>query len=193
MRTFESKQPDLGRILILGPLFLALAWSLGAIVASNDVLITRAAFFLSGIVIVSLVLFWLVARSDPEGGTLFAIMLVSLTLKLLAMAFRFNAGLLADAYVYDDSGVAYARILASGRWPEGIQYGGTDVIRLLTGLVYFVTGETIYGISILWAWFGLLGMLFFYKAFITAFPGGHRRIYMYLIFLYPSMQLWTSS
>lgn len=193
MRAFESKQPDVSRILVLGPLFLALAWSLGAIVASNDAVVVRAAFFLSTIVIVSLLLFWVVARADPEGRALLVILLVSLMLKLLAMCFRFYAGLLSDAYDYHNVGAEFAGILSRGRWPEGIQYGGTDVIRLLTGLVYFVTGETMYGISILWAWFGLLGMLFFYKAFITAFPGGHRRIYMYLIFLYPSMLLWTSS
>ncbi len=193
MRTYESRQPDVGRLLVLAPLFLALAWSLGAIVASNDVLIVRAAFFLGTVVIASLLLFWIVARSDPEGRALLTILLISLTLKLLAMAFRFYAGLLADAYDYDNVGADFASILARGRWPEGIRYGGSDVIRLLTGLVYFVAGETIYGISILWAWCGLLGMLFFYKAFITAFPGGHRRMYMYLIFLYPSMLLWTSS
>jgi hypothetical protein len=36
-------------------------------------------------------------------------------------------------------------------------------------------------------------MLLFYLAFTTAFPQGNRRLYMLLIFLYPSLLLWTSS
>jgi hypothetical protein len=65
-------------------------------------------------------------------------------------------------------------------------------VRLLTGIVYFLTGPTFYGISVLWTWFGLIGMLFFYKAFVAAFPEGNRRLYMLLVLLYPSMLLWTS-
>jgi len=193
MSTRAWRSPQMGSLLFVAPLMLVFAWTMGAIVASNDVLIVRASVYLSAITVISMMLFWMMARSDSHGRPLLVFLMISLMLKLTAMAFRFNVGLLADAWQYDDAGVRLAGILASGRWPEEISYGGSDVVRLLTGLVYFVTGETIYGISMLWAWFGLLGMLFFYKAFSTAFPGGNRRLYMALVFLYPSMLLWTSS
>src|SRR3990170_6075930 len=91
------------------------------------------------------------------------------------------------------TGAELAEQLSRGQWPALPDYTGTEFVRLLTGLVYFVTGPTTYGATILWAWIGLLGMLFFYKAFTTAFPNGHRRLFMLMIFFYPSMLLWTSS
>jgi hypothetical protein len=193
MSTLASRSPQLHRALVVVPLLVLLAWGLGAFLASKDIETVRASVMLTLLVVASLMIFWFVAQSDPEGRTLFILLLVSFGLKLLATGFRFYGGLLADAFVYHQVGQRFALQLAGGQWPEMVKYSGTEVIRLATGLVYFVTGPTIYGISILWAWFGLIGMLFFYKAFSMAFPSGNRRLYMLLILLYPSMLLWTSS
>lgn len=193
MSTLASRSPQLHRVLVAVPLLVLLAWGLGAFLASKDIETVRAAVMLTLLVVASLMIFWLVAQSDPGGRTLFILLLVSFGLKLLAVGFRFYGGLLADAFVYHQVGQRFALQLAGGQWPEVARYSGTEFVRLATGLVYFVTGPTIYGSSILWAWLGLIGMLFFYKAFSTAFPGGNRRLYMFLILLYPSMLLWTSS
>ena len=181
------------RVLILVPVFAVLAVLIGTMMATADMPTLRAGVILSTLVFISLPLFWYVARSDPEGTLLFNVLLLSFGLKLLAMEYRFTGGLLADALVYNNIGADWAGLLANGEWPQITRYSGTNVLRLVTAFVYLVTGQTLLGISILWSWLGLIGMLLFYKAFVTAFPGGHRRLYMLLILLYPSMLLWTSS
>ena len=193
MHISVSARPQVQRALILAPLLLLLAWSIGALVASDDAQTMPAIVILSLLTVVSFILFWQVSRSDPQGSTLFLVLLASFGLKLLAMFFRFNFGLLADSYAYDLHGERIAGEIARGQWPENVGAYGSAFVRLATGLVYYAMGVTHYGVSMLWSWFGLLGMLFFYLTFRTAFPEGNRRLYMFLIFLYPSLLLWTSS
>jgi hypothetical protein len=193
MATLGAHRLQLHRLAIILPLCVGLTWALGTFVASRDPESLRAAVILSLLVVASLVIFWFVARSDPEGPMLFGVLFLSLALKLLALYFRFYAGLLADAVVYNNVGQDYMRILTAGGWPNVPRLSGTIFVRLLTAVFYLFTGPTFYGISMMWAWLGLIGMLFFYKAFVTAYPEGDRRLYMILIFLYPSLLLWTSS
>ena len=181
------------RVLILVPVFAVLAVLIGTMMATRDMPTLRAGVILSTLVFISLPLFWYVARSDAEGMLLFNVLLLSFGLKLVAMEYRIAGGLLADALVYNNIGADWADLLANGEWPQIMRYSGTNVVRLITAFVYLVTGQTLSGISILWSWLGLIGMLLFYKAFVTAFPGGNRRLYMLLMLLYPSMLLWTSS
>ncbi len=188
-----SSRLRLPRTLMVGLLLTSTAWTIGTLLGSNDVETARAAVILSVLVVVSLFLFWLLAQSDPEGRTLLVLLFASFALKLAASYFRFHIGLLADALEYNASGRDIATQLSAGQWPEQFGPTGTFTLRLLTGLVYLVTGPTFYGITILWSWLALLGMFFFYKAFTTAFPEGNRRLYMFLTFLYPSILLWTGS
>jgi hypothetical protein len=188
-----SAQPHRVRVVAVLGFVLTLAWGLGMLLSVKDMQTIRATVVLSALVVLSLVVFWAVSRGDPEGPLLFTVLLASFLLKLLAAYFRFSSGLLADAIVYNKIGEDVAATLAAGEWPEMDRYWSTGFVRLLTGMVYLVTGPTFYGATILWAWFGLVGMLLFYKAFTVAFPNGHRRLYMALILLYPSMLLWTSS
>jgi len=193
VNTAVWRYPRLSRALFVAALGLLMAWGVGTLIGAKDPETMRASVMLSVLVLVTLLLFWLVSRADPRSSSLLIILWLSFGLKLLAMAFRFYGGLLADAYAYNAAGRRIAEQLVRGEWPEGIRYFGTEFVRLVTGLVYYSTGVTFYGISILWTWLGLLGMLFFYLAFRTAFPDGNRRLYMALVFLYPSMLLWTSS
>lgn len=170
-----------------------MAWSLGTLVAIRDMETVRATVILTVLVFISLVLFWLVSRADPEGRLLYALLFGSFALKLCALFFRVYTGLLADAFAYNNAGRGIAQLLSVGQWPDLPRLWGTSFLRLLTGLTYFVVGPTFTGISILWAWFGLIGMLLYYKAFTTVFPQGHRRLYLLLMFFYPSLLLWTSS
>jgi hypothetical protein len=189
-RPVQTQRMRAAMVLVL---ILALAWALGVLLSVKDVETARAAVVLSVLAVVSLVVFWAVSRDDPEGPLLFTVLVMSLVLKLGAAYFRFAVGLLADAIVYHKVGQEMAWTLAAGEWPVMDRYWSTGFVRLMTGMIYLVTGPTFYGATILWAWFGLMGMLFFYKAFVLAFPEGNRRLYMALIFLYPSMLLWTSS
>jgi hypothetical protein len=193
MSTLATSRSQVQRIAIMVPLFVGMAWMLGAFVGSRDVETLRASVILSVLVVASLVIFLAAARHEPEGQLLFVTLCVAFAVKLLAMQFRFYTGLLADAYTYDLIGRDISGEILAGSWPDLQRYTGTQVVRLLTGLVYVATGPTFLGISILWTWLGLVGMLFYYKAFATAFPQGHRRLFMLLILLYPSLLLWTSS
>lgn len=181
------------RDLKIAPILAVVALGIGVFLGSYDDETVRAAIIASALVLVSLVLFWSVARSDPEGRTLLMVLWASFGLKVAALVFRYQTGLLRDAYAYDSRGQFIATQLQRGLWPEEFGRFGSDVIRVLTGFAYYAWGVTFNGVSVLWLWFGLLGMLFFYLAFRTAFPHGNRRLYMVLIFLYPSMLLWTSS
>jgi hypothetical protein len=193
MSAWSEGRPQLQRMMVALPALILLAWSVGSVLAGGRIETLRASTILSVLAITSIVLFWTVTRAEPQGRTLFYLLLLSFALKLGAAYFRFVGRLLADAFVYSQIGAQIAEQLARGQWPYMSGFTGTEFVRLATGLVYFVTGPTLYGATILWAWFGLLGMLFFYKAFTTALPQANRRLYMVLILLYPSMLLWTSS
>jgi hypothetical protein len=188
-----SRRPQIYGALVLVPLLLVAAWGLGTLLAAKDAETVRAAVILSVLVVVSLCVFWLAARSDPAGPMLFTVLCISFGLKLLAVYLRFAGRLLADAIVYDQFAAQIAAAFGRGQWAVGAKFWGTEFIRIAGAFVYYLTGTTFYGISVLWAWFGLLGMLMFYKAFTITFPAGNRRLFMLLIFLYPSLLLWTGS
>lgn len=178
--------------LVIVSLLLITTWAVGSLLASTADEELRAVAMLSALALVSLGLFWVVVRTEPPGSRLLIVIWTSFALKLAAMAYRYYSGLLADANTYDLVGRIVAERLARGEW-ERDSYLGSQFIRLATGMVYLMTGPTFSGISILWTWLGLLGMLFFYLSFRTAIPAGNRHLYLLLIFLYPSMLLWTSS
>ncbi len=183
------------QIYLLFPalVMLLVSWRMGTGLASSDQQVFTAYLIFGVLMVTSFILFKLVARSDPEGDRLFVFLLVSFALKMVAFEFRWIVGLFADAFPYHLAGRMIADQLATGQLPALETFHGTGFVRLLAGLAIFVTGATFRGISILWAWIGLVGMLFFYKAFSTAFPIGNRRLYMPLILFYPTMLLWTSS
>lgn len=192
MATLVTRRHVFRDLVLLSPLVLA-ALGAGLLLVSKDVETMRAIVILSVLALFSFVLFRRIAWTEPQGSPLLWILWASFAAKLGAMAYRFYGGVLADAFVYNSRGRLIAEQLARGEWPEGVGAFGTQFLRLATGVVYYVIGVTFYGITILWTWLGLIGMLFFYLAFRTAFPQGDRRLYMLLVFLFPSMLLWTSS
>ncbi len=193
MTTLAASRSHIQRLAIVLALFVGLAWVLGEFVGSSEVYIMQAVVIVGLLGMLSLVIFWLAARSDPEGPTLFAILFVSFALKLAAAYYRSVSGLFADAYAYYNAGIGIAVQLARGEWPELSRYAGTGLMRLAAGVALFLAGDTFLGVTFLWAWFALIGMLLFYKAFVTAFPEGNRRLYLFLVLLFPSLLLWTGS
>lgn len=193
LSTFVSTVSNRRTTLTALPFLLVVVWGLGLLLAVRSAEALRASVILSVLALISLGLFWLIARTEPPGSYFLIVVWTSFALKLAAMAYRFYDPLLADALIYNFAGRRIAAGLAEGVWPEDVAYLGSPFIRVAVGLVYFVTGPTFSGISMLWTWFGLLGMLFFYLSFRTGVPRGNHALYLLLIFLYPSMLLWTSS
>ncbi|MGQ0549366.1 MAG: hypothetical protein ACT4PY_06825 [Armatimonadota bacterium] len=189
---------NVGKRLGPGIVFVAIAGVIGSFIAIQDIEGMRAAVIIAGVVMASLVIFHLASRDDPIGTLLFRLLIVALFLKFGAIVFRLwfifdQYGGFADAVGYHGGGSRAAAAILAGGSPDITDYHGTDMVTLITGIFYLFTGPTLIGAFVFWAWLGLLGMLFFYKAFVTAVPNGNRRLFAYLIMLYPSMALWTSS
>ena len=101
----------------------------------------------------------------------------------------------ADAVMYDTWGEAIARSLREGDLvvDVGGPLIGTGFIRLLTGVVYTITGPTSLGGFLVYSWFSFVGLFLFYRAFTIAMPFAERRRYAVLVLLLPSLLYWPSS
>jgi hypothetical protein len=198
LRTFRNRS-DLAWVLGTVVFLAAMALLLGNIVAGQDIEGARGVVLTVVIILASLIVFHMITRDESDGQFLFRLLMTSLVLKLGAVAFRLwlifdQYGGTADAVGYHGWGARMAAAVFAGGLGEELSGSqGTQMVRVLTAIFYYVTGPTLLGSFVVWAWLGLLGMLFFYRAFVTAVPNGNRRLFAYLIFLYPSMILWTSS
>lgn len=70
---------------------------------------------------------------------------------------------------------------------------GTGFIRILTGVVYTITGTDKFVGFLVFSMFALYGSYLLFAAFATAVPQGHLLRYGLLIFLWPSVVFWPSS
>lgn len=178
---------------------LAVAAAVGAWISSGGTATPADLIVLVVLTGLSLAIFRRVARHDPEGSLLFQVLVLAWLAKLAAMAFKLfllntYVGGSADAVAYHSSGRAIAAALASGVLPDfSEQFWGTPFVELALGVLYFITGPSFVGGWIVWSWLGTLGTLWFYRAFVTAYPAGNRRLYMALVFFTPSILMWTNS
>ena len=140
-------------------------------------------------------------RSDPD-PRIARIVLIAFVAKMLGAGARYalTYGLYerADASEYHLSGARLAAAFWNGTWAqvyptEMPELSGTPFIRLVSGLVYVVTGPTRLGGFVVFAWLSFIGLFFFYKACVLAFPQANHRRYAYLVFFLPSMLYWPSS
>ncbi len=137
---------------------------------------------------------WLarVARAQTT-FQLLPIMILGLLLRYLATYFRLQNA--ADAIYYHRYGLLIApsfRALNFGVDVKG-EVPGTGSVRYISGLVTVLTGSSMFAEFLVFTTFGFIGIVFFYKAFVTAMPNADHRRYALLIFLWPSMLYWPSS
>ena len=127
------------------------------------------------------------------------LLMLALCLKLFGSLVRYWVAIyvydgFADALMYHDVGTNLAMRFRGGDFSTGLDsLSSTDFIRFFTGLVYTVTGSSVYAGFLLYSWLGFWGMFYLYRAFVTAVPGGNRRSYARLLFFLPSMLYWPSS
>jgi len=138
------------------------------------------------------------ARRERD-ARLVQLLLLALTLKLLGslvrywVAVRLYNGQL-DAFSYHDTGVDLAMRFRAGNFDTGLaSLSGTDFISFFTGIVYTITGPSIFAGFLLYSWLAFGGMFYLYRAFTIAVPDGRRRSYARLLFFLPSMLYWPSS
>ena len=127
------------------------------------------------------------------------LLVLALCLKLFGSLLRYWVAIyvydgFADALMYHDFGTELAMRFRGGEFSTGLDsLSGTDFIRFFTGLVYTVTGSSVYAGFLLYSWLAFWGMFYLYRAFVIAVPDGNRRSYARLLFFLPSMLYWPSS
>ena len=115
------------------------------------------------------------------------------TLVMLYVIFDLYEGT-ADAVRYHRHGIDIKETIRHGGALDPVRtLTGTSFIRLLTGILYSITGPTLLGGSLFFSWLGFWGLFFFYRAFILAVPEGRPRTYGRLLFFLPSMLFWSSA
>jgi hypothetical protein len=130
--------------------------------------------------------------------TVIPLLVAALLLKLIGAVIRYVVTLdvysAADASTYHRAGAALAAGFRRGFIVDvGGELVGTHFIKVLTGIVYTVTGPTAVGGFLVFSWLGFWGLYFFYRAFRLAVPDGDHRRYAMLIFFLPSLLFWPSS
>jgi hypothetical protein len=126
-------------------------------------------------------------------------LLLALVLKLFGSLVRYWVsfhvyGGRIDALGYHEVGATLATHFRQGDFNTGLDsLSGTNFISFFTGVIYTVTGPSIYAGFLLYAWLAFWGMFYLYRAFTIAFPDGNRTSYARLLFLMPSMLYWPSS
>lgn len=149
------------------------------------------------VVLLSAVLYPRAARRDGAPGML-ALLWVALALKLLAsgarylVAFRLYDGA-ADSARYHEAGQTVAAALREGQLVDLGSWTGTQFLEQLTGFLYTLTGPTLIGAFVVFAWAALWGQWLFYRAYRTAFPAAPPRRFAVLVMLWPSLLFWPSS
>ena len=127
------------------------------------------------------------------------LLMLALCLKLFGSLVRYWVAVyvydgFADALMYHDFGTNLAMRFRGGDFSTGLDsLSSTDFIRFFTGLVYTVTGSSVYAGFLLYSWLAFWGMFYLYRAFVIAVPDGNRRSYARLLFFLPSMLYWPSS
>ena len=137
---------------------------------------------------------------DPWIGKLLVVAFVTKMLGAVvryAVTFEVYAGR-ADAGGYHGSGRRLAAAFWNGTWDqvyaaEVPKMGGTEFMRLVTGVVYIFTGPTKLGGFLVFSCLGFWGLYGFYRAFRIGFPEGDHRRYAVLLFFLPSLLYWPSS
>ena len=97
--------------------------------------------------------------------------------------------------MYDVEGIRLRASYAEGilNADLGRAFVGTGFVRMLTGLLYTVTGPSLLGAFFVFSWLGFWGLYLCYRAFCLAVPEGDRYRYALLVLLLPSLLFWPSS
>lgn len=193
---YESPR-NYGLFLIL-PVFVAIAVGAGAWLAGGVTADPAAIVILLVLTLAGILIFTQAARHDAEGALLFQVLVLAWIARLIGMGVKLYlfyavTGEGTDAAAYHAAGESIASLIASGQLPDLSSFWGTQSIELATGIMYLITGPTLIGGWLVFNFLGLIGMLFHYKAFVTAVPEGNRRLFMLMIFFAPTLVMWTNT
>jgi hypothetical protein len=142
----------------------------------------------------------IVAREDPS---MLGLITAAFFAKLLGSAARYLITFelyddAADAVGYHGAGTRLAEGYWSGQLATALEQdvpelAGTPFIRLVTGVLYVVTGPTMLGGFLFFGFLSFIGLFLFYRALRVAFPEADHRRYAVLLFFLPTLLYWPSS
>jgi hypothetical protein len=99
----------------------------------------------------------------------------------------------ADAATYHSNGSGIASEIRRGDFDFEVgRVVGTGFMKILTGVVYAVTGPSIVLGFMVFSVLGFWGIYLCYRAFVIALPDANHWRYALLVFLLPSMLFWPS-
>lgn len=182
--------------LTLGAAAVVTAWLLRRVVPAD--------VWIGGIVLVFLVVVGTALvhqhaqRWAPHLAQLIALAWIA---KLIGAFVRYASavelyGGLYDADAYNGAG----RVVASSLRQLDVTvdvgangFDGTGYLKLITGVVYTVIGDSLVGGFLVFAAFGFVGLYLCLRAFVRAVPDGDHRRAAWLVLLLPSALYWPSS
>jgi hypothetical protein len=144
----------------------------------------------------------LLRRLDPRAGSASLVPLLSLALvaKAIGTVVRYAVTFgvydgTADATNYHEVGAVLARQYRHGDFNVDLGAGSTSTgfMKIVTGLVYTVTGPSKAAGFAVFATASFWGLYLAFRAFQIALPTGNAKRYAMLIFFLPSMLFWPSS
>jgi hypothetical protein len=102
---------------------------------------------------------------------------------------------IADYNRYDAQGAALSEgfrhlNFSLGSNSQGIVSDGA--VSIVAGVVFTIIGVNQLGAFFIFSWLSFIGVVFFYRAFVTTFGGAGSRRYGYLIFFLPTVLFWTA-
>lgn len=151
------------------------------------------------LVLVNLHLILRVSR-DQASRWLRRLLLWAFALKAVGTAVRYVMAFVvydgaSDAAVYHEEGARLGESYRLGHFDAeiGREFVGSGFIRVLTGLLYSLTGPSIFVAYAFFATLSFWGLYFFVQAFRHAVPSGDSRRYALLVLFLPSMLFWPSA
>jgi hypothetical protein len=139
-----------------------------------------------------------VARRDRD-PTAFWFVMAAFSAKMLGALARYYFTYVAyvsvgDAEEYDAFGrylMPYYRSFDFS--PDVGQVPGTGFLKMITGILYSVTGSSKLGGFMVFSWLGFIGLLLCWRAFKRAVPSGDAQRYGLLVLFLPSLLYWSSA
>lgn len=143
------------------------------------------------------------ARVDGD-PVLYKILMWALVLKLgMAVPRYFMINVLysggGDASIYHAGAVSFANNIRAGNLTVDLgeflanRPDETRRIATFTGVMYLITGPSIYSGFFIHSWFGFLGNLALTRGFRRGFPEGNQRRYTAVVMFLPSLMFWPSA
>lgn len=140
-------------------------------------------------------------RLRPDEPWLPRLILLGTLVKLAACSARYlsltqvyqNAG---DAFVYDREGRELVAFWAGERATsplEGLELGGSNLIRWITGVVYYLFGQDLLAAFFLFGLLAVIGSYFWYRALVDSVPYVDKRLFLIFVLFVPSIVFWPGA